>query len=273
VNSSILLRRGCRVITAFTATALILPAVSLAQNQVDEVTRLIAAADGGDAKAQLALGRKYSTGGAGVVQNDASALWWFRKAAEQGVPEAEFEVGAAYSLGRGVEQDDAEAYKWFVKCAQHGFAQAQTKVGLALAFGTGVEEDDVKAYQWFRRAAEQGNAEGQFWVGGGFETGAAGRIDPVQALEWWRASAEQGYPPAQIAVAHKYGAPMATARDPMEAYKWLVICATLASEVQTQCAEGRDRMDIYFGSDRLADARQRAREWLIAFERRQQQKK
>jgi hypothetical protein len=34
-----------------------------------------------------------------------------------------------------------------------------------------------------------------------------------------------------------------------------------------------DRLDIYFGSERLAVAKQMAREWMNAFERRQQQNK
>jgi TPR repeat protein len=262
-----------KAIAVLAMTTLMPPAVAVAQSQrnlSDELARLAEAADNGDAKAQIALGRKYLTG-SDVVQSDASAVWWFRKAADQGVREAEFEVGAAYSAGRGVEQDDAEAYRWFIKSAEHGLAPAQTKVGVALASGTGTDQDDAKAYQWFRRAAEQGNAEGQFWVGLGFQTGAAGSIDDAQAVRWWTTAAGQGVAQAQYELAHKYrsgGAGIAV--NPSEAFKWLAICAALPSDVQAPCSQGRDRMIIDFGSDRLADARRKAREWMDAFERRQQ---
>ena len=47
--------------------------------------------------------------GEGVPQDDAQALIWFRKAAEQREPTAQFEIGQAYATGRGVPRDDAQA--------------------------------------------------------------------------------------------------------------------------------------------------------------------
>ena len=43
----------------------------------------------GDAEAQFELGTLCLTGGGGVTKNEASAIGWFRKAAEQGLAPAQ----------------------------------------------------------------------------------------------------------------------------------------------------------------------------------------
>ena len=50
---------------------------------------------------------------------------WFRKAAEQGIAEAQFILGMRYAAGRGVRQDYAEAIKWYRKSAEQGFARSE----------------------------------------------------------------------------------------------------------------------------------------------------
>ena len=57
-----------------------------------ELSRLQASADAGDAKAQTALGTAYQEGN-GVFQNDALAAKWFRKAADQGDANTENKLG------------------------------------------------------------------------------------------------------------------------------------------------------------------------------------
>ena len=41
------------------------------------------------------------------------AIDWYRKAAEQGEPDAQHTLGVAYEYGRGVQQDFAQAYVWY----------------------------------------------------------------------------------------------------------------------------------------------------------------
>jgi len=48
-----------------------------------------------------------------VQQSDTEAVKWWRKTAEQGNNEAQFNLGTAYEKGIGVEQDYVQAYKWF----------------------------------------------------------------------------------------------------------------------------------------------------------------
>lgn len=65
------------------------------QNEADrKVTAEIrAGADKGDAKARYELGRAFFSGALGVAKDEAEAVKWFRKAAEQNLTDAQFQSG------------------------------------------------------------------------------------------------------------------------------------------------------------------------------------
>ncbi|CAK0761840.1 conserved hypothetical protein [Gammaproteobacteria bacterium] len=56
--------------------------------------------------------------GRGIAQDDQEAVNWYRKAAEQGDADAQFNLGIMYAEGRGVTQDKHEAAMWFLKAAE-----------------------------------------------------------------------------------------------------------------------------------------------------------
>ena len=66
--------------------------------------------------------------GKAVPQDDAEAVKWYRKAAEQGYAEAQTNLGWMYEKGRGVPQDDSEAIKWYQKAAIQGHVYAKEKL-------------------------------------------------------------------------------------------------------------------------------------------------
>ncbi len=47
--------------------------------------------------------------------------------------------------------------KWYRKAAEQGFAQAQYNLGVMYYFGEGVSVNSIKAYMWWSLAMEQGN--------------------------------------------------------------------------------------------------------------------
>ena len=53
-----------------------------------------------------------------------------------------------YEDGLGVPEDDAEAVKWWRKAAEQGFALAQNNLAIKYATGGGIPEDFVQAYVW-----------------------------------------------------------------------------------------------------------------------------
>jgi hypothetical protein len=72
--------------------------------------------------------------------------------AEQGLPEAQFNLGLMYEMGQGVPQNYAEAVKWYRKAAEQGFAEAQYNLGKMYYTGQGVPKDYVLAHMWFNLA-------------------------------------------------------------------------------------------------------------------------
>lgn len=70
---------------------------------------------------------------------------------------AQFNIGVMYRRGEGVLQDDAEAVRWYRKSAEQGYANAQCNLGFMYENGYGVEKDKAEAVRWYRKAAEQGH--------------------------------------------------------------------------------------------------------------------
>ena len=117
---------------------------------------LAAAAESGDPKAQLRLGFAYLKG-QGVETDQALALKWIQRAAEQDYADAEYALGAMYHSGRGALQSFPLAVKWFEKAAQQNHAEAQYSLGVMYRNGQGMGVDKSKAYIWFNLSAAQGH--------------------------------------------------------------------------------------------------------------------
>ena len=61
-----------------------------------------------------------------------------------------------YAEGQGVKQDHNEAVTWYRKAAEQGHAQAQYNLGLIYGKGHGVPQDFAAGLKWLQLAAEQG---------------------------------------------------------------------------------------------------------------------
>ena len=128
----------------------------------------------------------------------AEAAKWYRKAAEQGRPSAQWYLGDMYATGRWVAQDDVEALKWFRKAAEQGHILAQTHLWGMYSRGRGVAQDDVEAVKWCRLAASQGDAFAECALGVMYEKGRGVAQDDAEAVKWYRRAAEQGHGRAQF---------------------------------------------------------------------------
>ena len=149
------------------------------------------------------LGAKYAKG-QGVPQDDALAAGWYRKAAENGLAEAQFELGIAYGQGKGVPQDAALAASWLRKAADQGFGKAQLFLGAIYALGRGVPQDYAVSAIWYRKAANQGNPEAQLNLGVAYALGEGLPQDDALAIDWYRKAADQGNTSAQMNLGRAY---------------------------------------------------------------------
>ena len=85
-------------------------------------------AEAGDAAAQYSLGRMYDSGH-GILEDDAEAAHWYRRAAEQGHARAQYNLGLRYDFGAGVPEDAAEAVRWYRLAAEQGYPPAKVALG------------------------------------------------------------------------------------------------------------------------------------------------
>ncbi|WP_246828616.1 tetratricopeptide repeat protein, partial [Neisseria sp. HMSC31F04] len=81
-------------------------------------------------------------------------------AADQGLAQAQSNLGVMYVIGRGVRQDDAEAVRWYRQAAEQGFAPAQNLLGGAYENGLGVRQDLALAQEWYGKACQNGDQNG-----------------------------------------------------------------------------------------------------------------
>ena len=84
-----------------------------------ETDRLRAKAWLGGVDSQLELAHRYSAGD-GVTPDEKEAVYWYRKAAEQGSVAGEVALAVRYLAGVGVEKDPAEAVFWLERAAEQG---------------------------------------------------------------------------------------------------------------------------------------------------------
>lgn len=73
--------------------------------------------------AELALSGWYLTGSEPILrQSDKEAFLWARRAANRGLPKAEYAVGYYYEVGIGVTQDLEEAKRWYMRASGKFFS-------------------------------------------------------------------------------------------------------------------------------------------------------
>ena len=84
----------------------------------------------------------YENGLAAYQRGDyATALKFWRPLAEQGVAQAQNNLGLMYANGQGVPQDYAEAVKWFRLAAEQGDVYTQHKGDADAQLQRGIKED------------------------------------------------------------------------------------------------------------------------------------
>jgi len=164
--------------------------------------------------------------------------------AEQGLPEAQFNLGLMYDKGQGVPQDYAEAVKWYHKAAEQG---------------------NAKAVKWYRKAAEQGNAEAQFNLGLMYDKRQGVPQDYAEAVKWYRKAAEQGFAEAQTNLGIMYFTGQGVPKDYVLAHMWFHLATSRypASEKakRERSEKTRDIAASKMTHAQIAEAQRLAEEW------------
>ncbi|KAF9969302.1 hypothetical protein BGZ73_008393 [Actinomortierella ambigua] len=173
--------------------------------------------EGGNAEAQNALGVMIYDG-RGTASSSTEAIYWFRRAAEQGHLEAHCNLGAAYAVDK---QNYPEAEKWFLKAAEMGYADAQARMGQMNMDRATCWQDIKRASSWFQKAADQNHAGAQYRLGILFESGMLGHPkSEVKAAAFYQKAALQSHRAALLKLGTMYqlGKGVPRSRGKYEAY-------------------------------------------------------
>lgn len=146
----------------------------------------------GDTLAQYNLGFYYDSGGGGLSQNYVRAVYWYRKAAEQGHASAQNNLGVCYVRGNGVPQSFTEAVKWYKLSANQGNDVAQSNLGNCYYNGYGIPQSYTEAVKWYKLSVAQGNAGGMTGLGIAYYNGKGIIRDQQKACQLFREAGEQG---------------------------------------------------------------------------------
>ena len=123
------------------------------------------------------LGQIYERGEKGVAKDYEQALFWYKKAVDQGSVSAQFaleglkkqmqrveewrqgaeqgDAEAQYRFGRYESYNDEQTVYWLQKAAEQGHIKAQFELALAYEKGKGITQDNEKAVYWYRQVAER----------------------------------------------------------------------------------------------------------------------
>jgi TPR repeat protein len=162
--------------------------------------KIKAAAGSGEAMAQL--GTIYYQG-RGVPADPVLAERYFRASADRGNPIGMYLLGSFFEHAK---QERATALLWYERAAEAGVPDAQRCTADLYVCGIAIPQDLEKASYWYHKAAENDIPEAQFVLGEFYRTGKSTPVNHLKAYEWYQRSEANGYEPAGLRIRQHYPA-------------------------------------------------------------------
>ncbi|MBF0284822.1 MAG: sel1 repeat family protein [Magnetococcales bacterium] len=162
----------------------------------------------------------------GGVPNEAEALRWFKTAAEQGDVFSQNQMAKLYFFGNLVPQSKEEAIRWAKKAAEQGDGDSELLLGVIYLNSAKPLGDPEQAALWLKKAVSHGEGDAAYHLARLYFYGIGGATrDPVTAAQWARQGAEQGFSAAQGLLGRMYFVGMGVERDVKASIHWLVRAA------------------------------------------------
>lgn len=149
-------------------------------------------ADEGHLRAQFGIAVIYENGGGGVEVDIDKAIALYRNAAEQGLADAQYNLGNLYRSGRGIEKDPWRAVFWYLKAAIQNMPLAQFNLALSYETGNGTAKNYTVAAKWYRRAVKQGDVPAMLGLAALYRDGLGVARDHVAAVAMYRKVIDAG---------------------------------------------------------------------------------
>ncbi len=150
-------------------------------------------AQSGDARAQYNLGLMYAQG-KGTQPNELQAKMWYTKAAEQGLPQAAYNLAILYHIEgeRGAPHAFEQARYWYEKAATGGVMAAHNNLGTLYLQGKGGPKDIQKAFMHFQIAAQGMEPNGLLNAALLYAWGEGVQQDKMKAYEYLKKARNAG---------------------------------------------------------------------------------
>lgn len=140
-------------------------------------------AEAGDVQSELMYGMLIA-GYPQLGRSAGAALPWFLKAAQAGVPVAQYEVGTSLLHGMGCHCEADKGEVWLRKAAQADQADAQVTLAQYALRGSPDTAAIEQAKLWLERAVKSGNHDAKLYLSALLAaTPVTGLRDPARALQ------------------------------------------------------------------------------------------
>jgi TPR repeat protein len=167
--------------------------------EVEQLHVVSAAAQNGDAVAQLIVG-VCNEKGLGSDVDYAEAAKWYAAATGNGNADAANNLANCYATGKGVEKNPEQAVSLYIQAAEQGNADALYNLGNCYYSGFGVGQDYEKAAGCYLEAAEKGSPKAQNNISDCYEKGYGVAKNQAEADKWKKKAAESGYKAKQAGI-------------------------------------------------------------------------
>ena len=145
------------------------------------------AAEGGSAIAEFQWGEARLE-----AQDLAVGADFIRRAAQQGLPAAQYRLAKLHERGLGVPRDFVEARAWTERAANGGNVKAMHDLAVFFADGEGGPQSYAAAAEWFRKAADFGIVDSQYNLAVLYENGLGISPSQTEALYWYEVASMNG---------------------------------------------------------------------------------
>lgn len=197
--------------------------------------QFMTAAEQGSPGAEHMLMRLFSEGKLHATNPDHETLKWTRKAAENGIKQAQFELAEIYAK----KQDKVkEAIQWYRLAANQNHPDAFFELGEIYKKGAkDVAANSQKSTRMYQIAAsefdvyaQKGNSEYQYALAGMYQHAKGVSKNMKLAVKWMGKSALQGHALAQLDLGRLYAKGDDVPRDVNQAKHWLTLAAAQGAE-------------------------------------------
>jgi TPR repeat protein len=227
-----------------------------------ELNELRCEVEDGHMYSAVILGHRFLVG-EGVCKDFNLAFYWYKRAAEAGIPVAQVQMGHFYRDGCQIPRDIKTAMTWYKRAVDKGDIPGMMALAELYRGWFGAKEDRAKALALYQKAAALGSSDAEYQGGVLLMMNGTQKNSVNQGIEKLIALAEDGHPDSMTALGDAYYQGRIGPRNIPKAYDYWFMAAKAGS------ALGAFKLGMaYFSGECATINTCEAAGWIIAAARR-----